>query len=103
VDGVKALLSNKANEYIVSKTDHKEVKTMKQVTLILAAVIAIVMLRGEWAYAQKAAPPKTLDIGIAMPLTGPAADLGTDVRNTALIAIDDQNAQGGVKIAGEKY
>ena len=76
---------------------------MKRVTLILAVVIVIVMLRGEWAYAQKAAPPKTLDVGIALPLTGPAAHLGTDVRNAALIAIEDQNAQGGVKIAGEKY
>ena len=61
------------------------------------------MLIGGWGYAQKAASPKTLDIGIALPLTGPAAHLGTDVRNAALIAIEDQNAQGGVKIAGEKY
>ena len=74
---------------------------MKRITLILTAVI--VMLVNGWAYPQKPGSPKTLDIGIALPLTGPAADLGTDVRNTALIAIDDQNAQGGVKIAGEKY
>jgi branched-chain amino acid transport system substrate-binding protein len=71
--------------------------------LILTAVIGIVMLVGGWAYAQKPASPKTLDIGIATPLTGPAAHLGTNIKNAALIAIDDQNAQGGVTIAGQKY
>jgi len=76
---------------------------MKRVTLILTAIMVIVLFIGERGYAQKAVPPKTLDIGIALPLTGPAAHLGTDVRNAALIAIEDQNAQGGVKIAGEKY
>jgi len=55
------------------------------------------------AFAQKAASPKTLDIGIATPLTGPAAHLGANIRNGALFAIDDQNAQGGVTIAGQKY
>jgi branched-chain amino acid transport system substrate-binding protein len=76
---------------------------MRRTSLILIALIVIVMIAGEWAYAQKAGEPKTLDIGIATPLTGPAAHLGTDVKNAALIAIDDQNAQGGVKIAGERY
>jgi len=76
---------------------------MKTVTLILAAVAVIVVLVSGWAYAQNPASPKTLDIGIALPLTGPAGHLGTDVRNAALIAMEDQNAQGGVKIAGENY
>jgi branched-chain amino acid transport system substrate-binding protein len=46
---------------------------------------------------------KLLDVGIATPLTGPSAHLGTNIRNAALIAIEDQNAQGGVRIAGERY
>ncbi len=46
---------------------------------------------------------KTMDIGIATPLTGPAAHLGTNMQNAALIAIDDQNKQGGITIAGQKY
>ena len=76
---------------------------MKMVALRAAAVIGIIVLAGGWVYAQKTASPKMLDVGIALPLTGPAANLGTDVRNAALLAINDQNAQGGVKIAGETY
>ncbi len=59
------------------------------------------------------APPKTLDIAVLCPLTGPAADLGTNIQNAILLAIDDQNAgillaggqnkDGGITIAGEKY
>jgi len=49
------------------------------------------------------APAKTLDIGIAVPLTGPAAHLGTHIQNAILLAIDDQNNEGGVTIAGQKY
>ena len=49
------------------------------------------------------APPKTLDIGIVTPLTGPTAFLGTQMKNAVLLAIDDQNVAGGVTIAGQKY
>jgi len=48
-------------------------------------------------------PEKTLDIGIATPLTGPHAYIGNQVQNATLIAIDEQNAQGGVTIGGQKY
>jgi len=75
---------------------------MKQGTL-LSTVIVIAMLAGGWVYAQNPTSPKRLDIGIATPLTGPAAHIGTNTKNAALMAIDDQNAQGGVTIAGEKY
>ena len=74
----------------------------KWIGLMLTVIIIVYGLAGA-AYAQKAASPKTLDIGIATPLTGPAAHLGTNIKNAALIAIDDQNAQGGVTIGGEKY
>jgi len=49
------------------------------------------------------APPKTLDIGVASVLTGPAAALGTAIQNAILLTIDDQNNQGGITIAGQKY
>ena len=76
----------------------------KRTTLILtAAIMLMVQLAGGRAYAQKAVSPKTLDIGIATPLTGPAAHLGTNMRNGALMAIEDQNAQGGVTISGQNY
>ena len=49
------------------------------------------------------APPKTLDIGVASVLTGPAAALGIAIQNAILLTIDDQNNQGGITIAGQKY
>jgi branched-chain amino acid transport system substrate-binding protein len=76
---------------------------MKRRALIFVALIIAATLVSGQAFAQKAASPKTLDIGIATPLTGPAAHLGTNIKNAALMAIDDQNAKGGVTIAGEKY
>jgi ABC-type branched-subunit amino acid transport system substrate-binding protein len=69
--------------------------------LKLMIVFVMLMLGSGWTNAQN--PPKKLDIGIATPLTGPAAHLGINIKNAALMAIDDQNAQGGVKIAGETY
>ena len=44
-----------------------------------------------------------LDIGAASPLTGSPAFLGNQIVNTVLMAIEDQNAKGGVTIAGQKY
>ncbi len=49
------------------------------------------------------AAQQTLNIGVVSPLTGPMADLGTNMKNGILMAIDDQNQQGGVTIGGQKY
>jgi branched-chain amino acid transport system substrate-binding protein len=76
---------------------------MKRTVLLFVAFIMAVTLVSGQAFAKKTASPKKLDIGIATPLTGPAAHLGTNIKNAALMAIDDQNAQGGVTIAGQKY
>jgi branched-chain amino acid transport system substrate-binding protein len=76
---------------------------MRRTAWVLTVMILSVFLVGGWVHGQKTAPPKSLDIGIATPLTGPAAHIGTNMRNALLMAIEDQNAQGGVKIAGEQY
>ncbi len=47
--------------------------------------------------------PKTLDIGIITPLTGPSAFLGSEMQHGIELAIDVQNEQGGVTIGGQKY
>ena len=73
----------------------------KLVTLGITVVIITAMLAGGWACAPK--PAKTLDIGVATALTGPAAYIGSQLMNGILMAIDDQNEQGGVTIAGQKY
>lgn len=46
---------------------------------------------------------KVFTVGVATPLTGPAAHLGTNMQNSVLIAVEDQNKQGGLTIAGQKY
>jgi len=46
---------------------------------------------------------KTLTIGIATPLTGTMAFLGNQISNTAQMAINDQNAKGGLTIGGQNY
>ncbi len=50
-----------------------------------------------------AEPPKTLDICVASPLTGATAFLGTNISNSIMLAIDNQNQEGGVTIGGQKY
>jgi branched-chain amino acid transport system substrate-binding protein len=84
----------------------------KLVILTLAAVIVAAVLAGGCAKpapssaptpAPAQVPSKILDIGIATPLTGPAAHQGVMMQNGVLLAIEDQNKQGGVTIAGQKY
>jgi branched-chain amino acid transport system substrate-binding protein len=82
----------------------------KLVILILAVVIVAAMLVAGCAKPATApaptpasAPPKPLKIGVSSPLTGTAAPHGTAIQNGVLMAIEDQNAEGGVTIAGQKY
>jgi branched-chain amino acid transport system substrate-binding protein len=84
---------------------------MKRVLLSLALIVLVVCIAVAGCAKPAAAPvpgpapeaPKTLDIGIATPLTGSYSFLGTQIQNAALLAIDDQNKQGGVTIGGQKY
>jgi branched-chain amino acid transport system substrate-binding protein len=73
------------------------------ILIISINCLALLFLLSGVAVSQKVASTKTFDIGIATPLTGPAAHLGTMIKNGILIAIDEQNHRGGIKIAGEKY
>lgn len=69
------------------------------------------LLLGGYACAPAAQPAptpapataKTLNFGIATPLTGGAAHIGVALQNGALMAVEDQNAQGGVTIGGQNY
>lgn len=38
----------------------------------------------------------SIKIGVAAPITGPIAKMGTDIRNGVELAVQDQNARGGV-------
>ncbi len=76
------------------------------VAVLLAAILAGGCAKPAPAPASSAPAPasaQTLDIGIATPLTGGGGYLGTQMEGGILMAIDDQNNQGGVTIAGQKY
>lgn len=47
-----------------------------------------------------AAQAETVNLGLWVPLTGAQVDLGTMGRNGAQMAVDDINAQGGIKALG---
>jgi branched-chain amino acid transport system substrate-binding protein len=74
-------------------------KKLLFVSMIMVGVAGL-MFGG---YAATAAEPKTLEIGIATPLSGPVGNLGANYQNAVLLAMENQNKQGGVTIAGQKY
>lgn len=73
-------------------------RTKRVLCLAMVAMFVVAFSATGWAQATK-----TLDIGIVVPLTGPAANIGSNHRNAVLLAIENQNAKGGVTIAGQKY
>ncbi len=85
---------------------------MKKVLLSLLLLVLVVgiALMGCAKPAPTPAPTPTpapaaqqLPIGVCSPLTGPMAFLGNQTINGTLLTIEDQNAKGGVTIAGQKY
>jgi branched-chain amino acid transport system substrate-binding protein len=44
-----------------------------------------------------------IKIGVVGPLTGPAAEAGTALRQGAQLALDEWNAKGGIKIGAKQY
>jgi branched-chain amino acid transport system substrate-binding protein len=75
---------------------------MKKLTLgLLCAILIIGGLFSGCSSSTTAV--KTLDIAIVAPLTGPAANVGTNYQRAVEMAIEDINAAGGVTIAGQKY
>ena len=77
------------------------------VSIFVAAIVLAMLVVGcaapSPAPTPAPAPPKQLNIGITTPLTGSAAHHGTMMQNGILMAIEDQNEQGGITIAGQKY
>jgi branched-chain amino acid transport system substrate-binding protein len=76
---------------------------MKRITVFsLVLVFTLIFVTGLIG-CNKESAAQTMDIGICTPLTGPVGNVGTNYQNGVLMAIVDQNAKGGVTIAGKKY
>ena len=73
-----------------------------RISKAVSAIVAVMVWAGISGICS-AQSAKTLDIGIATPLTGPAANVGNNYRNGVLLAIENWNAKGGVTIGGQKY
>lgn len=118
--GIPFVFHNNCSQGMISrvkdKNTHKRLpnrrsKVRRLAVLALGILILLAVIGGGCAKpaavpltaAPAPAPPKTLDIGIATSLTGPYASLGVQMQNGTLLAIDDQNKEGGVTIAGQQY
>ncbi len=73
----------------------------RMISILIIILISFVFFGSELP--QKAYASRTFDIGIATPLTGPAAHLGTMIKNGILMAIEEKNNKGGIRIGGERY
>lgn len=69
------------------------------------AAVGVIVLSGCARLAPTPAPvpSKTLDFGVATPITGQVAWLGGQTKTAIMLATEDQNKLGGVTIAGQKY
>lgn len=65
------------------------------------AAAAVAVLGGKTLTASAA--DGEIGIGFVGPVTGPFAELGTAMRDGALIAVEAVNAAGGVKVGGRSY
>ncbi|MCL7412736.1 MAG: ABC transporter substrate-binding protein [ANME-2 cluster archaeon] len=65
------------------------------VVLILAAIIAA----GCAGSSEEVTVPGSIKIGLVAPLSGGASDVGKDMRQAAILAIEEINADGGVYVS----
>ena len=61
-------------------------------------VIVLVVVAGGWWLASQTAPTETgpIKVGFIEPLTGDAAAIGDSMRKAVMLAVDEQNAAGGI-------
>ncbi|MCL7414883.1 MAG: ABC transporter substrate-binding protein [ANME-2 cluster archaeon] len=64
------------------------------ITLILAAIIAA----GCAGPSDEAMVPESIKIGLVAPLSGGASDVGNDMKQAAILAVEEINADGGVYV-----
>ena len=65
------------------------------ITLLLAAIIAA----GCAGPSDEATVPESIKIGLVAPLSGGASDVGNDMKQAAILAVEEINADGGVLVA----
>ncbi len=74
---------------------------LRKTTAILTA-LAMLALTGCGQKSPGGDAAATFKIGVVAPLTGPAAEAGTAIKQAAMMAADEVNAKGGVDAGGKK-
>jgi branched-chain amino acid transport system substrate-binding protein len=75
-------------------------------TVLIITIIAIVIIAGVGAYLyllQKPPEESVIKIGLLAPLTGPLSYGGMDMKQGAILAVEEINSKGGVNVGGKIY
>lgn len=67
--------------------------------VIIALMIAAMIAAGCSGPSEKAIVPGSIKIGLVAPLSGGASDVGKDMRQAAILAVEEINADGGVYVS----
>jgi len=73
---------------------------MKKIILSIIVILTLLLLVTVYGFAEKGEEVSVLKIGGVYPLTGPFAPMGIGDKQAILLAVDEINANGGVKSLG---
>jgi len=82
----------------------KSLLGIAKTTLLLIIVVAIVVAAvGAYLAFQRPVEAGVIKVGLLAPLTGPLSYGGMDMKQAAILAVEEINAQGGVNVGGKIY
>ena len=71
--------------------------------IILGLFMSIFFILMQASQTMAVQKPKTLTLGLLGPFSGGAAFYGEDGKRSAILAMEEINARGGITVAGERY
>ncbi len=71
-------------------------KIIKGNILIISLILAAIITAGCTTPTDQAEVPDSIKIGLVAPLSGGASDVGNDMKQAAILAVEEINADGGV-------
>lgn len=73
-------------------------KTINGQILIISVILAAVIAAGCAGPSEEAATSDSIKIGLVAPLSGGASEVGNDMKQAAILAVEEINADGGVYV-----
>ena len=68
----------------------------KKSTLWIIGIIVIAIGLGTFFFFEEIVSGETIKIGVPFPITGPASDIGDQMRDGMQMAVDEINSRGGI-------